>query len=278
MFHLALAAALILANIIIFSSAPSHLLSVSFLDVGQGDSILIEGPRGAEVLIDGGADQSVLRELGKRRSFFDRSIDAIVATHPDQDHIGGLSDVLERYDVSVVIESGVSGDTAAVRAFDAAVAREGAERVIAAPTTRLLLGRGAYADILYPDRDISSVSDTNSASVVLRVVYGTRAFMLTGDAPKPIEQHLTTIYGSGLASDVLKAGHHGSKTSSLESFVRAVDPEYVIYSRGCDNRYGHPAPEVVALFKTLTISSFDTCEKGTITFRSDGKMLRVSKR
>lgn len=269
-------ALLVLGNIFVWVYAfPSRTFSVSFIDVGQGDAILIESPTGVQVLIDGGLSTAVLRGLGKQMSFFDRSLDAVVATHPDADHIGGLSDVLERYTVGVFFESGVPHDTGAVSALDAALEKEKAPRVLARRGMRLVLGGGAYADVLYPNRDVSGVSDTNAGSIVLRVVYGESEFMLTGDAPKQIERRLTAAYGSALGSDVLKAGHHGSKTSSDESFVKAVSPRYVVYSRGCDNRYGHPTPEVVAFFEKLAVPALDTCKEGTITFRSNGKTLKI---
>jgi competence protein ComEC len=106
-------------------------------------------------------------------------------------------------------------------------------------------------------------------------VYGETEFMLTGDAPASVEKSLVSFYGEKLESDVLKAGHHGSKTSSAENFVSAVNPQYVIFSRGCDNSYGHPSAEVVALFKSLKIPTLDTCKDGTVTFESDGKRLYV---
>lgn len=273
--RLILIAGLLFANVLIFSSVSPGGLSVSFLDVGQGDAIFIESPTGVQTLVDGGPNAAVLRGLGKRMSFFDRSLDAVVATHPDADHIGGLSEVLERYHVGVFFEPGVSHETGAVSALEAALEKEKTPRILARRGMRLLLGGGAYADVLYPDRDVSRVADTNAGSIVLRVVYGEHEFMLTGDAPKQIEQRLTTTYGSALRSDVLKAGHHGSKTSSGETFVKAASPRYVVYSRGCDNRYGHPAPETVALFQKLAIPALDTCERGTITFRSNGKTLSV---
>lgn len=267
-------AALVIVNIFIFSLAGERELTVSFLDVGQGDAIFIETPDGGQVLIDGGVDRSVLRELGKHMSFFDRTIDVVVATHPDADHIGGLVDVFERYEVGVFIESGVEGDTSIAAALGSAVESEGAPRQLARRGMRLLLGSGAYADILFPDRDVSR-TETNAGSIIMRVVYGEHAFMLTGDAPKAIEGLLVSTYGGMLKSNILKAGHHGSKTSSNEHFVEAVAPEYVVYSRGCDNRYGHPAEEVVGLFTMKGIQSFDTCLDGTITFRSSGSTLLV---
>jgi hypothetical protein len=119
-----------------------------------------------------------------------------------------------------------------------------------------------------------NLKETNAGSIALRVVYGKTEFMLTGDAPLSVEKSLVATYGEKLQSDVLKAGHHGSKTSSAESFVRAVNPQYVIFSRGCDNSYGHPHATIVTLFEKLKIPALDTCREGTITFLSDGARLQ----
>lgn len=265
---------LLLANFFIFSAAAPRRMTVSFFDVGQGDSIFIESPTGVQVVVDGGADRSVLRELGRRMPFFDRTIDGVIATHPDQDHIGGLVDVFERYRVGMFIESGAMNDTLASAALISAAEKEGAPRLLARRGMRLVLGGGAYADILFPDRDVANSTDTNNASIILRLAYGETSFMLTGDASSRVEQELFFELGYALDADVLKAGHHGSKTSSLPDFVESVSPEYVVFSRGCDNRYGHPHESVRSYFESQKIKILDTCEDGTITFRSDGTTLR----
>lgn len=262
---------LIALNAIVFAVPVPYGLTVSFLDVGQGDAIFIQTGDGVELLIDGGPDSSVLRGLGNQMPFWDRRIDAVVATHPDKDHIGGLVDVLKRYDVGTIVESGVSHDTSFTRSFEKGSQSENAARILARRGMRLQLGKDAYADVLYPATNVSNLKETNAGSIALRVVYGETEFMLTGDAPSSVEKLLVATYGEKLQSDVLKAGHHGSKTSSVESFVRAVNPKYVIYSRGCDNSYGHPHETVVALFQKLEIPTLDTCREGTITFVSDGK-------
>jgi competence protein ComEC len=251
------------------------LLTVSFLDIGQGDSIFIDAPSGRQVLIDGGANGAVLRELSKVIPWYDRTIDVVIPTHPDADHIGGLVDVLPRYKVGMIVHSDVEGDTATAKALVNEIAREGAQQIIARRGQIIDLGSGAYIEILSPDRSVTQV-ETNTGCVITRLVYGKTSFMLPCDAPKEIENYLVRLDAGDLHSDVLKAGHHGSKNSSSELFIGFVSPSYVVFSRGCNNKYGHPAPEVVALFERFGIPILDTCKNGTITFVSDG--LAVVKR
>lgn len=268
---------LIGANHVLWSIPLPNGLTVSFLNIGQGDSILIQGPTGVDLLVDGGPDSSVLREVGNVLPFWDKEIDAVLATHPDQDHIGGLPDVLRRYSVQYVLEPGIQNTTRAWNSFVNATNEEmksGAVHIVPTAGTRLLLGGGAYADVLYPDHDVSKIKETNAGSIVLRVVYGKTSFMLTGDLPSKEEQELFLKYGYGLDSDVLKAGHHGSRTSSSADFVQSVSPTYAVFSRGCDNTYGHPHQEVVQLFSSLHVQAFDTCLDGRVTFMSDGITLR----
>ncbi len=260
-------------------------LTVSFLNVGQGDAIFIDAPSGRQVLIDGGRNRAVLRELSRVSRWYDRSIDVVIATHPDLDHIGGLVDVLARYRVSTIVHTSVRDEEGTdSEAFERAAKEEtehGAKIITAERGQIIDLGSGAYLEILSPDRDVPRV-DTNMGCVVARLVYGETAFMLSCDAPQAIENYLVrldgsaslTTGGSGLKSNVLKAGHHGSRTSSSALFVGFVDPEYAVFSRGCDNTYGHPHQEVVDLFKRFEIPTLDTCTDGTVTFVSDGRTVR----
>jgi len=256
----------------VFREDRSEILAVSFLDVGQGDAIFIEAPSGRQVLIDGGPDRSVLRELSKVLPWWDRSIDVVIATHPDADHITGLVDVLQRYKVGHIFHPGVDKSTGPAESMLASVASEGAQEVIARRGQVIELGDNARIEILFPDRDVSDV-ETNTASIVTRVVYGDTAFMLTGDSPQSIEKYLSQVDGEALHANILKAGHHGSRTSSSELFVGFVSPEYAVFSRGCDNSYGHPHQEVIDLFKKFGVPTVDTCEEGTVTFVSDGRVV-----
>ncbi|HEY0948358.1 MAG TPA: ComEC/Rec2 family competence protein [Candidatus Paceibacterota bacterium] len=252
-------------------------LTVAFLDVGQGDAIYIESPTGVDLLIDGGKDRSAVRELPKIMGPLDRKIDIVLATHPDADHIGGLPEVLSRYRAGTILESGKAGDSSQADRLTASIRREaGAVYGIAKQGMRIHLGDGAYADVLFPEGNASQLRETNDASVVLRLVYGDSEFMLTGDAPSWVEGRLAQKYGTGLRSDVLKAGHHGSRTSSSDAFLAAVMPQTVVVSAGKDNPYGHPHPEVLESVREIGASVVSTAESGTIVFRSDGKsVMRV---
>lgn len=269
----------LVTNVIIWyalAREENEVLTVVFLDVGQGDAIFIESPAGNQVLIDGGGGRAVLRELGGVMPFYDRSIDVLIATHPDQDHIGGLPDVLERYDVSFVIESGATNDTGAFDALERFINNEGAEHVRAQRGQIVNLGGGAYLEILFPDRDVSRVGgDTNSASIIAELVYGETEVLLTGDAPDAVENYLALLDSGGLQSDILKVGHHGSRTSTTDLFLSAVRPKYAVISAGEDNRYGHPHKEVLNQLAVAGVAVFGTYESGTIVFKSDGKTLEL---
>ena len=253
-------------------------LKVSFLDVGQGDAIFIEGPTGIQLLVDGGPDRSVIRELARVMSPLDRHIDAVVATHPDKDHIAGLSDVFARYRISHLVHSGRAHDTGVYEElFDAVAHEQGLLQTEARLGMRFHLGGGAYADVLYPDRDVSRVRDTNDASVVLRVVYGSTAVLLTGDLSAPYEERIVASAGTStvLVSTVLKAGHHGSKYSTGDVWLKAVHPGYVVISAGKDNSYGHPSPEVLERVQKVGAQVVSTVDRGTITFVSDGNSISL---
>lgn len=245
-------------------------MTVSFLDVGQGDAIFIDAPSGRQVLIDGGPGSGVLRELARVMPWYDRSIDVVVATHPDADHIEGLIEVLARYDIGMIVSTSALGETALSQILAQRSLEEGAVLVSAQRGERIDLGGGAQLEILFPDRPVPGL-ETNVGCVVTRLTYGATAFMLPCDAPDEIEEYLVRLDGERLRSQVLKAAHHGSKTSSSAAFVGAVAPEYAVFSRGCDNSYGHPSQETVATFARFGVPMLDTCEEGTITFISDGQ-------
>ena len=270
---------LLVCDALLWSASRSfvpHDLTVSFLDIGQGDSILVRAPSGATVLVDGGPGNAVLRQLAATLPWWDRSIDLMIATHPDADHVTGLISVLQRYQVKRIVQSSVEGSTSVWHELERTMQEEGAPITIATRGQTFDLGDGAYLEILFPDRQVAHV-ETNTGSVVARLVYGDTSFMLTGDMPQSVENYLMELDSSRDQSTVLKAGHHGSKNSSSPYFLGFVNPAYGVFSRGCNNRYGHPAPETVARFALFGIPTEDTCTQGRVTFVSDGKTVSIAK-
>jgi len=249
------------------------VLEISFFDVGQGDAIFIKSPDGNQVLVDGGPPNGrVLRELGKAMPFYDRFIDVVIATHSDQDHLGGLIDVLERYKIGLVIDSGVYGEGASHTQEKLLLENKKIKTITGKRGTTLDLGDGVRLEILFPDRDVAGM-ESNSTSIITRLVYKNHEFLLTGDAPQNIENYI--VSEGDIKSDVLKVGHHGSNTSTSPIFLGKVKPNFAIISAGKDNPYGHPHKEVVSLLENFGVTVFETSKMGTITFVSDGRDLKI---
>ncbi len=257
---------------VVWAETPPGRLTFAVLDIGQGDALYIQSPAGIEVLIDGGRnDGALLRELPKVMKAGDRELDAVIGTHPDADHVGGFAELFKRYAVKAFIEPGIEKRTAATAALEEEIERSGIPRYIARRGMSLDLG-GARLDILFPDVDVSYFGErSNDASVVARLVYGETSVLLTGDATFWTEGRLLALASSSeLMSDMLKVGHHGSKYSTGEAFVRAVAPSVAVISVGANNTYGHPAPRVIALLEKLEVEVLRTDEEGTLVFYSDG--------
>lgn len=249
-------------------------LRVSFLDVGQGEAIFVKAPNGRQMLVDGGPNGNVLRELGKVMPFYDRSIDVLVATHADEDHIGGLVAVLKRFQVDLLVRSNTTSTSAVYQELEALVKEKKIKEEIILKPEILTLGAGTDFDILFPVQNTAGW-ETNDASIVGKLVYGHNSFLLTGDAPQKIEKYLVTQYGAFLKSDVLKVGHHGSKNSSAEIFISAVSPTYSVISAGLNNRFGHPAPETLKTLGKFTEKILQTLGGGSILFEADGQGVSV---
>lgn len=249
-------------------------LRVAFLDVGQGDSILVTSPSGNIMLIDGGPDRSVLEGLGREMGFLNKKIDFLMVSNPDKDHIAGFIPVLEKYKVLNVIIPGTVSSTETYQTFLDVVSNEGSNVFIARRGERIDFGDGVFMDILFPDRDVSSL-DTNTGSIVGKLVYGETDILFTGDVTGEVEEYLSIFDKDVLESEVLKVAHHGSKTSSNESFLEVVAPQYAVISLGKSNKYGHPHQEVLNNLSLVGAKILRTDEIGTVRLVSDGKALFV---
>ena len=257
-------------------------LHVVFFDVGQGDAIFIETPGGRQMVVDGGADPLLMtRLLGERMRFTDRHLDIVAATHPNSDHIGGLVQVLERYDVGAVLERRIEYESATHQAWERAVREEetGGAMVIEARAGQVIaLDRDVLVEVLGPPSELlrGTESDADNASLVLRLVYGEVSMLLTGDIFAEEERALVTR-GAVVDSDVLKVPHHGSDSSSTPVFLDAVSPAAGVISVGEGNRYGHPHAEVLERLREIVDDGmlFLTAERGSVEFISDGETLWV---
>jgi competence protein ComEC len=253
-------------------------LRVAFLDVGQGDAIYIQAPNGNSALIDGGPPSGkTLSELGRILPFYERDIDVIIATHPDQDHIGGLPGVLKRYSAQVLVESDLYSGNGVYEAMEMIAEKNGAQKVIARAGETITLAQNVTLQILYPEKKFPPAAETNLSSVVVKLTYGNISFLFTGDLPSEQEIHLAEKYGTALHANVLKFGHHGSKTSTSPEFLALVAPEYGVVSVGADNKYGHPNKEILDLAEKAEVKVLRTDMEGRIVFETDGTMLSLVK-
>lgn len=261
-------------------SLPDQQLHVAFVDVGQGDGAFITTPGGRQIVVDGGADPlAMVRALAARMPPGDRTVDVVVLTHPHADHVGGLIEVLRRYEVALVLERQIAYESPPHQAWRLLVERSAARVVQAEAGQVISMGDGVILRVVSPPARLlqGTASDVDNASVVLRVEYGDVSFLLTGDMFEEGESALVES-GAPIDSDVLKVGHHGSRSSSSRDFVDAVTPAVAIISAGQDNRFEHPHSESLLALQQHVAEErlFLTSERGTVEFVTDGHRLEVS--
>jgi len=277
---LGLAGVLGLASVFVWLSALGGLgpsaegrLTVTFLDVGQGDAVLIRSPAGHRILVDGGPSSEAISEaLGRHLPFWDRHLDLVVLTHPDQDHLAGLVTVLERYDVDRALLPPTADDGPAYRAWREALDRERVPVDEAVAGQWIDLGGGAWLSVLHPPPEALVGADEDENGVVLKLTLREASFLLTADLGEKGEAYLINRRAD-LRATVLKVAHHGSASSTSPAFLAAVQPLAAVVSVGRDNRFGLPAPETLARLEPRSI--FRTDVHGDIEISTDGSRLWV---
>lgn len=260
----------------------SRNLQIIFFDVGQGDAVFIETPQRYQILIDGGPGSAILEKLGIEMPFWDRTIDLVILTHPERDHVAGLLEVLKRYKVENILWTGIVRDTQEFKEWEKAIEGEKANIKIAQSGQRIKILPGKlYLEILYPLEDLEGqeLKNSNNTSIVSRLVFDENSFLFTGDIQKSAEKELVekgAEKGAKLLLDVLKVSHHGSKNASSKEFIEKVLPEIAVISAGKGNSYGHPHQEVLDILESYGIRILRTDQAGDIKIISDGKNYEVS--
>lgn len=262
------AISLILAGIIFYSQ--NQKLKVIFFNVGQGDAILISQGSN-QILIDGGSSGKIeMEKLGKHIPFWDRKIEILIATHPDQDHIGGLINAMENYKIGKIIDTGANSDSQVYKKYLETIAEKNIEKLEGKRGMNIKI-KDADLKIFYPNSILeNNPKNTNADSIVAKLIYGENTFLFTGDFPTEKDND---IFNSGvdLSAKILKISHHGSKYATSEEFLNKINPIDAVISVGKTNSYGHPAPETLNRLKASNINIFRTDEMGDVEYVCENK-------
>lgn len=251
-----------------FFHITNNNLSVAILDIGQGDSILIQTPEHKNILIDAGLSGKIVEELGKQFGFFNKTIDLFIITHPDRDHYAGILDVMQKYTIKQLMITGISNPDPLYESFLQQILSKNTPIIFPNNNYDLQIGRNAYLDILYPFANQNlvgqKVKNKNNTSIVahLRKADSDSLILLTGDAEHDEEREIL-LSGQDVKSPILKLGHHGAKTSTSDEWLSAVNPKIAIISANIDNQFGHPHQETID--KLSDIEVLQTVD-GTIEF------------
>lgn len=244
LFFLSVATAVLLSLEDAWLRLPSTF-ELHVLDIGQGDALLLRTKSGENILIDGGPGTTVLEELGEVLSPFDRRLDLVILTHPHEDHVAGLVPILQRFDVGEVLLSAPEYNNQAYEALMKEIGERDIPYSFADDDHDFVFGE-LRLDVLFPFEPFTGdrMDNVNNASPVIRATWKEVTVLLTGDAEMEVEAQLLEA-GVDVEADILKAGHHGSRTSSTEDFLEAVGAELMLISCGLGNDYGHPHEETL---------------------------------
>lgn len=257
--------------------AESPRLKVSFLDVGQGDAILIQSPSGQRVLLDGGPDgNSLLTRLNEELPWWDKKIEMMILTHPHADHVTGFNWLFGRYKIAQVIGTGIWHNSSIYEAWLNNLKNNNLTLKTVKAGEVIDLGGGATLQVLFPKTRLANenISNLNNSSLVLKLTYGQISFLLTGDAEVEVEKQLLNS-GADLSAQVLKVAHHGSANATSLEFLEAVNPQLAIISVGKDNDFGHPHATTLNKLEARVIKVLRTDQLGTINLSTDGRSIDV---
>ena len=261
------------------SQLPGDRLKVTFFETERGDMILVETQGGRQALIDGGrAANGAVQNLGGALPFWDRSLDVVVLTHSDADHVGGLMGVLDRYEVGAVVDTTASADTAVFGEWRDRIDARQAPTVVARQGMVIALDSDVTLEVIWAGApELPEITGANAASTVLMLRHGDVRMLLTADIPRSVETRLVDG-GFPVAADLLKAPHHGSDTSSSAPFLDAVAPSLIVVLTGTRNPFGHPDEAVLARFADRAPEApvFVTKDRGDVTVETDGQRLWVA--
>jgi len=264
---------------LIFNSDKTGSFEIDYLDVGQGDSILIKTDAGQNILLDGGPDSRVMKRLGENLPWWDRTIDLMILTHPHSDHVGGLIHVLDRYAVKRILYTGVVHDAPEYIEWLEIIKEKNIPLKIIDHPQKINLGEKSYLEIIYPFESLVGTvpENLNNSSIVAKLNCGENKFLLAGDIEEDIEEKLLKA-DIDLSAHVFKANHHGSDVSNTEDFLNAVNPEIIVIPVGADNKFGHPNGRIMKRFENLQAEIYRTDMDGTIKMSSDGEELKIKNR
>lgn len=246
-------------------------LQVHFIDVGQGDSILVQYENNY-MLIDGGPNASADKVLSYLKKAEVEKIDYLIATHPHEDHIGGIDVVIDNFDIGKMYMPKATANTKTFKDVVASMKNKNLKATAPTPGETFKLGD---AEVLILAPNSSTYENTNNYSIALKVTYGDNSFLFTGDAETLSEKEIIKK-GFDIKADVIKLGHHGSKTSSSAAFLKEVNPEYGVITLGKGNDYGHPHKEVMDRVEKMGIKIYRVDEAGDIIATSDGKNIKFN--
>ncbi len=266
---------LLVANFLVWSAyfllRPGDKLAVTFFDVGQGDASYFETPNRYQVLVDGGPDNSILAKIGRELPFFDRTIDILIITHPDSDHLAGAVEVAKNYDIGLILMNGKKCATKICAEFDKIAKEKNIKIAVAQTGQEIDFGNGIKMDIFLPNPAFAANSkdEDNNFSIIFRLAYEADSFLFMGDAEAKEEMDLINNWPD-LTAGVLKVGHHGSKNSTSQLFLEKIKPKFSVISAGAKNRYGHPHIETIEALKKIGSEIFRTDLRSDIKFISNG--------